>query len=127
MGVATWTVSCGRVGPAIAAPTGLTLGDGGMAKPNLGVRAPPGRPPSAGRSGAGDDIMAMGADVGGVPMIGAAAIASRGALDRHRVSIFPMMIRRIRPCPTPVLFLRAGYCGGFSDKGDSDERGSLAG
>lgn len=65
-------------------PTGLTLGDGGIAKPNLGVRAPPGRPPRAGRSGAGeDDMMGMGVDVGGVPAIaiGMAAVESREAFE----------------------------------------------
>jgi hypothetical protein len=46
-------------------PTALTLGDGGIARPNLGVRAPPRPPPRAGRSkGAGEDI--IGTDVGGV-------------------------------------------------------------
>jgi hypothetical protein len=46
-------------------PTALTLGDGGIARPNLGVRAPPRPPPRAGRSkGAGEDI--IGTEVGGV-------------------------------------------------------------
>lgn len=72
IGVATCTVSCGRGGPLTAAlPTGLTLGDGGIARPNLGVRPPLGLPPaSAGRRGAGDEDMrgmSVGAEVGGVP------------------------------------------------------------
>jgi hypothetical protein len=80
MGVATWTVSWGRAGPpAILLPTGFTLGDGGIAKPSRGVRAPPGRPPRAGRSGIGeDDIIGMG--VVDVVVIGGVPTASREAV-----------------------------------------------
>ena len=62
MGVATFKVGrCGRDGPGCGAPTGLTFGDGGMARPNLGVRPPLGRAPArAGRRGAGVDIMGTG-------------------------------------------------------------------
>ena len=46
--------------PAGAGPplTGLTLGEGGMASPNLGVLAPLWRPPGIGgrNNGAGEDI-----------------------------------------------------------------------
>lgn len=62
-------------------PTGLTLGDGGMAKPSLGVRAPPGRTPRTGRSGPGDDaILGTRVAAGGVPPIGMAAM-SREAVE----------------------------------------------
>lgn len=60
MGVARCRVgSCGR---PPAAPTALTLGDGGMANPSLGVRAPLALPPArAGlRRGAGEDIRGIG-------------------------------------------------------------------
>lgn len=68
MGVARWRVGRGGLEGAAwpgCGPTALTLGDGGIARPNLGVRAPPRPPPRAGRSnGAGEDI--IGTEVGGV-------------------------------------------------------------
>jgi hypothetical protein len=56
IGVARCKVGKGGLDAAGCAPTALALGEGGMAKPSLGVRAPALRPPaSAGRSmGAGD-------------------------------------------------------------------------
>lgn len=67
MGVARCSVgSVGRAGAAAAAaPTGLTFGEGGMASPSLGARAPPGLAPGiAGRSrGAGaedEDMLGIG-------------------------------------------------------------------
>lgn len=59
IGVARCRVGrAGRDDPAAgpgALPTGFALGDGGMARPSLGVRAPPGRPPVAGRRDGGAD------------------------------------------------------------------------
>jgi hypothetical protein len=62
MGVARCRVGSGGLEGAAAcpgcAPTAFALGDGGIARPSLGVRAPPLPPPRAGRrKGAGDDIM----------------------------------------------------------------------
>lgn len=87
MGVATFRVGrCGRDGPGCGAPTGLTFGDGGIARPNLGGRPPLGRPPPpirAGRRGAGAGIVGMGLLVleegagAGVPSVGMDAFIMR--------------------------------------------------
>ncbi len=69
IGVATLSLGSWRRG-CPGCTTGFTFGDGGMANPSLGVRAPPGREPGiAGRrSGAGEFIIGtllgvkMGAD-----------------------------------------------------------------
>ncbi len=58
--------SPGRDGAPV---TGLAFGDGGMARPNLGVRAPPfdRLPGMGGRSnGAGEDIIGTGGGLVGV-------------------------------------------------------------
>lgn len=61
MGVARCRVGKGPLDGAACpgcGPTALTLGEGGIARPNLGVRAPPRPPPRAGRrKGAGEDIV----------------------------------------------------------------------
>lgn len=53
---------CSFGGPAGGPPTGFTFGEGGIASPRRGVRAPPPRAPGmAGRSnGAGEDIKGTG-------------------------------------------------------------------
>ena len=88
MGVARCRVgSCGRDGPGCGAPTGLTVGDGGMARPSLGVRPPLGRVPArAGRSrGAGADIMGTGLLVlAGGGGAGASSVGIEGFIIRGR-------------------------------------------
>lgn len=67
MGVARCKVGKGGLeGAAAWPPTALTLGDGGIDKPNLGVRAPLGLEPGmAGRrSGAGEASCGIGLGVG---------------------------------------------------------------
>jgi hypothetical protein len=65
MGVARLSVGSGGLEEPVA-PRGLAFGEGGIASPSLGVRAPPGRPPMAGRreGGAEGSCIAGGADVG---------------------------------------------------------------
>lgn len=82
IGVATCTVSCGRDAPPAGAPTGFTLGEGGIASPSLGVRAPLGLPPArAGRRGPGEaDMMGIGVDVGGGGVL-TAALSDAAAVE----------------------------------------------
>lgn len=67
MGVARCSVGSGGLAAAGCpgwAPTALTFGEGGIARPSLGVRAPPRAPGMAGRRrGTGDAIWGAGLGV----------------------------------------------------------------
>ncbi len=110
IGVARCNVgSCGRPGAAAPAPpTGFTLGDGGIASPNLGVRAPPGLPPPrAGRSkGAGEDMVGMGFGDCCEATTGASGeVLLEGFMAKKRVSFY-YVTRKVEYCAFRVHPIR---------------------